>query len=54
MPVYTIRLRINVPTLGERLVDFPLITATTIEQAIQQAKAMVIIEPIAGQKTADA
>jgi len=54
MPVYTIRLRINVPTLGERNVDFPSITAPTIEEAIRQAKAMVIVEPIAGQKTADA
>jgi hypothetical protein len=53
VPVYTVRLRINVPSLGERPVDFPNITAPTIEAAIEEAKKAVIVEPIAAQKTAE-
>ena len=53
MPVYTIRLRINVPGLGERLVDLPNTSAASIEAAIAVDKMAVIIEPIVCTKTAD-
>lgn len=52
MPIYTIQLRINVPALGERIVDFPGTVAPTIEAAITAAKTSVIIEAIGALKTA--
>jgi hypothetical protein len=53
MPVYSVRLRVNVPAVGETQPLFTSVTAASIEQAIQIARAMVVIEPIAVQKTAD-
>lgn len=52
MPVYTVVLRVNVPTLGERNVTQALITAVDIGDAVKQAIAAVIVEPIQVQKTA--
>ena len=54
MPMYLVRLRVNVPSLGERIVPFPQIAAATIEDAIAQARAMVIVEATSAEKTADA
>ena len=51
MAVYTVTLRINVPTLGERIVAFPTITASDIPDAIRVAQAMVIVEPTIVTKT---
>lgn len=51
MPTYTVQLRINVPGVGERIVDFPGTVAPTIHEAIQEARKSVIIEPLAVQKT---
>lgn len=53
MPTYTVRLRINVPSLGERQVDIPNTVAPSLELAIAEAKKALIVEPIAIQKTAD-
>ena len=52
MPTYTIRLRINVPSVGETMRDFPGIVAPSIPAAIELAKAGVIVEAIAVTKTA--
>ncbi len=46
MPIYTVKLRVNVPSLGERNVDQTNIMATDIADAIKQAVAAVIVEPI--------
>jgi hypothetical protein len=53
VPEYTVQLRINVPGLGERIVNFPGTIAPTIQEAIQEARKSVIVEPIAVQKTAN-
>ena len=45
MPQYVVILRINVPSLGERMVTTPALTAVDIPDAIQQALATVIVEP---------
>ena len=52
MPIWTVKLRINVPSLGERLVDFPGITAPTMAAAVAIAITAVIIEPMQAQQTA--
>lgn len=52
MPTWLVRLRINVPGLGERLVDIPNVPAPTLEQAVSQARAAVIVEPVQAQQTA--
>ena len=53
MPTYSVQLRINVPTVGEARPVFTGIVATDIEDAIQKAKAGLIVETLAAQKTAD-
>ena len=45
MPQYVVVLRINVPTLGERMVTTPALAAVDIPDAIRQAMATVIVEP---------
>jgi hypothetical protein len=50
MPIYNVRLRVNVPSLGERNVDQTNIMAVDIVDAIKQAKDAVIVEPIQVQK----
>jgi hypothetical protein len=52
MPTYTIRLNVNVPGLGDRDVIQTLVVASSIEQAIAQAKTNVIITVLAAQQTA--
>lgn len=53
MPTWSVQLRINVPSVGEARPIFTGIVAPTIESAIAQAKAGVIVETLASQKTAD-
>lgn len=53
MPTYTIRLRINVPSVGETVRDFPGVVAANIPAAITQVISTFIVEAIAAQKTAD-
>ena len=45
MPQYVVVLRVNVPTLGERIVTTPALVAVDIPDAIRQAVATIIIEP---------
>lgn len=52
MPVWTVKLRINVPGLGERIQDMPNISAPTLADAVSKAIATVIIEPVQAQQTA--
>jgi hypothetical protein len=52
MPIWTVKLRIVVPGLGSRLVDFPGMTAASIEEAIGKARAVVIVEPVQAEQTA--
>lgn len=52
MPTWTVKLRINVPGLGERLQDMPNIAAVTMAEAVGKAVAAVIIEPMQAQQTA--
>lgn len=52
MPTYTVTLKINVPSFGERTVPFPNIVAPTLAQAVDLAKANVVIEAIGAQRTA--
>lgn len=52
MPTWTVQLRINVPTLGERLVLFPGIVAPTMAAAADQAKLSVVVEAMQAQQTA--
>lgn len=52
MPTYTVVLKVNVPSVGEKSVTFPNIDAPGLTQAIEVAKAGIIVEPIAVQKTA--
>lgn len=51
MPVYTVVLRINVPSLGEKTVTMPNITADSLMQAIAKAQAVIVVEVLGGQKT---
>jgi hypothetical protein len=53
MPTYTVKLRINVPTEGERAITQTGIVANTLEAAIRQAKDNVIIETVLVDKTAN-
>jgi hypothetical protein len=52
VPTYTVQLNVNVPALGDRNVLQPGIVATSIEAAIAQAKAGIIITVLAAQQTA--
>lgn len=52
MPLWDVRLRIVVPGLGARVVPFLGIDAKTIEEAIAQARAAVIVEPVQADQTA--
>jgi hypothetical protein len=47
-----VKLKINVPGLGERIVDMTNISALTLAEASGKAVATVIIEPIQAQQTA--
>lgn len=53
MPIFTVQLRINVPSVGEARPVFTAIQALTIEEAITKAKAGLVVETLAAQKTAD-
>ena len=46
MPLYTVKLRVNVPTLGERIIDVIDIGAVDMSEAIARAAEMVVIEPL--------
>lgn len=52
MPTFDIQLNVNVPGLGNRNVVQSGVVATTIEVAIAQAKANIIITALAAQQTA--
>lgn len=54
MPTYAVRLIVNVPGLvgGDRTVDQTGIVAGTMEDAIKQAKANIIMRPTQVQETA--
>lgn len=52
MPVWSVRLKINVPGLGERVQDIPNITALTMTEAVGKAIATIIIDAIQAQQTA--
>lgn len=51
MPVYTVELAVNVPGLGAKTVTQLDVKASDISDAIVQAKASVIIEPVRVVKT---
>ena len=53
MPTYSVRLIVNVPSIGERTVDQIGITAVTMEDAIRLAKANISMQPTLVTKTAD-
>ena len=50
MPQYLVQIRVNVPTLGERLVTTPPLVANDIPDAIIQALATVILEVLKVEK----
>lgn len=52
MPTFDIQLNVNVPGLGNRNVVQPGIVAPTMEAAITQAKANIIITALQAQQTA--
>jgi hypothetical protein len=52
MPTWTVKLRIVVPGLGSRLVDFPGMISPTLEGAVGLARAVVIVEPVQAEQTA--
>lgn len=52
MPTYSVQLNVNVPGLGDRNVVQPGIVAPSIVQAIELAKANIIITALAAQQTA--
>jgi hypothetical protein len=54
MPTYSVRLIVNVPGMvgGDRAVDQAGIVAQSIEDAIKQAKANIVMRPTQVQETA--
>jgi hypothetical protein len=52
VPTYRIQFNVNVPGLGDRDVIQAGIVAATIQQAIEQAKANVVVTILAAQQTA--
>jgi hypothetical protein len=52
MPTFTIQLNVNVPGLGDKNVVETGIIAPSIEAAIAQVKAAVIVTTLAAQQTA--
>lgn len=52
MPTYSVRLIVNIPTVGERTIDQTGIVANTMEDAIQLAKANIVMTPTVVQRTA--
>jgi hypothetical protein len=51
MPTFDVQLNVNVPGLGDRNV-MQTVMAPTMEEAIQAAKANVIITPLLVRQTA--
>lgn len=51
MPTFTVRLRVNVPGVGDREITLPGIVKPTLEEAIIEAKTNLIVEVIAVTKT---
>ena len=51
MPTFSVQLNVNVPGLGDRNVVQVGIVAPTMEAAIVQAKASVIVTPLQIQQT---
>jgi hypothetical protein len=54
VPTFRVQLNVNVPGLGDRDVVQTGIVAPTIQQAIDQARATVVITVLAAQQTAPA
>jgi hypothetical protein len=52
MPTYTVQINVNVPGLGDRNVVQTGVVAASIEAAVTQAKANVIVTALAAQQTA--
>lgn len=52
MPTYQVQINVNVPGLGDKTFITAGVVATTIEQAIAQAKTGVIVTALAAQQTA--
>lgn len=52
MPTYQVQLFVNVPSVGSAQPVQTGIVAPTIEDAIRQAKANIIVDVIAVQRTA--
>lgn len=52
MAIYSVQISVNVPTVGAKTFTKTDITANSPEEAIVAAKALVIVEVIALQKTA--
>jgi hypothetical protein len=47
---YTVTLRINVPTIGEKVVTFPNVVANSIPEAIEVAKQGILVEAVKAEK----
>ena len=52
MPTYTVTINVNVPGVGDRNVVQPGISAPTMEDAIKQATAGVMVTPLQVVRTA--
>ena len=53
MPTFSVRLIVNVPSIGERTVDQVGIVAATMEDAIRLAQANISMQPTLVTKTAN-
>jgi hypothetical protein len=52
MPIFSVRLIVNVPGLGDRQVDQPGLVAAAAADAIKQAMANIIMRATLVQETA--
>lgn len=52
MPTYTVRLNVNVPSVGDKDLVQQGIVAADITAAIAQARANIVVEVLAIQRTA--
>lgn len=51
MAVYTVQVNVNVPGVGAKTFTQLNVTAASIQGAIDQAVAMIVVEAVAVQKT---
>lgn len=52
MPTYTVQINVNVPSFGDKTFTQTGIVANSIELAIAQVKANIIVTALAAQQTA--